>query len=104
MRMRDAGRLISIFAATSLVMVVAASCGGAGGAGPGSSDASTYDGPGTFILQDSSTVVTNSCVPKTCAQQGYDCGPNGDGCGDPLMDCGSCPAGQMCGGSRQTDW
>jgi hypothetical protein len=97
MRMRDAGRLFSIFAVTCLVMVVAASCGGAGNAGPGGGDASTYDGPGTFIVQDSSTTTSNTCIPKTCAELGYDCGPNSDGCGDPLMDCGTCPTGQMCG-------
>ncbi|HTB74731.1 MAG TPA: hypothetical protein VK762_15885, partial [Polyangiaceae bacterium] len=95
--MRDAGRLFSIFAVTCLVMVVAASCGGAGNAGPGGGDASTYDGPGTFIVQDSSTTTSNTCIPKTCAELGYDCGPNSDGCGDPLMDCGTCPTGQMCG-------
>ncbi len=49
-------------------------------------------------MQDSgNTKPSNPCVPKTCAQQGFNCGLNGDGCGGPLKDCGSCPSGQMCG-------
>ncbi len=37
------------------------------------------------------------CTPTTCAAQGIQCGPAGDGCGGPL-DCGPCPTGQICGG------
>jgi hypothetical protein len=39
------------------------------------------------------------CIPATCAQLGYDCGPAGDGCGNQIQ-CGSgtCPMGQYCGG------
>jgi hypothetical protein len=33
----------------------------------------------------------------TCAQQGIACGAARDGCGD-LIQCGSCPSGQSCGG------
>ncbi len=39
----------------------------------------------------------NLCMPKSCAQQGLDCGQNSDGCGN-LIDCGSCPAPEFCGG------
>jgi hypothetical protein len=38
-----------------------------------------------------------ACVPKTCGELGIGCGPAGDGCGGVLQ-CGSCPAGQTCGG------
>jgi hypothetical protein len=39
----------------------------------------------------------DACVPKTCAQQGFDCGMALDGCGN-IIDCGaSCPTGQTCG-------
>jgi hypothetical protein len=38
-----------------------------------------------------------SCIPVTCAQLGFNCGPAGDGCGG-VLDCGSCPAPQLCGG------
>ncbi len=37
-----------------------------------------------------------ACMPKSCMQLGYNCGPAGDGCGG-LLNCGSCPAGQSCG-------
>jgi hypothetical protein len=39
-----------------------------------------------------------SCnTPLTCAQQGFNCGPAGDGCGH-LLQCGTCTAPQTCGG------
>ena len=40
-----------------------------------------------------------ACNAQSCAAQGFNCGPAGDGCGNPL-DCGAaCPAGQACGAS-----
>ncbi len=43
---------------------------------------------------------TSTCTPKTCADQGFDCGPAGDGCGNLIPGgCGPmCPQGQTCGG------
>ncbi len=38
------------------------------------------------------------CVPRSCADQGVQCGPVGDGCGGSL-DCGGCTAPAICGGS-----
>ncbi len=40
------------------------------------------------------------CVPKTCAQQGIQCGIAGDGCGN-IQTCPSCPAGQTCNSNGQ---
>ena len=40
------------------------------------------------------------CTPETCQQQKINCGPAGDGCGG-LLDCGTCPNGQTCGGGGQ---
>jgi hypothetical protein len=40
--------------------------------------------------------VLASCTPRSCVASGYDCGPNGDGCGDVLQ-CGSCPVPEACG-------
>ena len=37
------------------------------------------------------------CTPKTCAEEGYDCGPQGDGCGN-LLQCGTCTPPATCGG------
>lgn len=38
-----------------------------------------------------------ACSPKSCAQMGAQCGTVSDGCGR-LLECGTCPAGQTCGG------
>ena len=41
------------------------------------------------------------CVPKTCADLGYDCGSAGDGCGGTIGPCGptgTCTSPQFCGG------
>jgi hypothetical protein len=38
-----------------------------------------------------------SCTPNTCATYGYNCGPNGDGCGG-MLDCGVCTPPMACGG------
>ena len=38
-----------------------------------------------------------TCARTTCAAAGANCGPIADGCGSTL-DCGTCPAGQTCGG------
>jgi hypothetical protein len=38
-----------------------------------------------------------SCTPLSCEAQGIQCGPAGDGCGNQI-ECGSCSAGQTCGG------
>jgi hypothetical protein len=42
-----------------------------------------------------------TCSPLTCTQQGFNCGPAGDGCGG-LLACGTCPAGETCGGGGQS--
>ncbi len=44
--------------------------------------------------------VISSCTPYTCAtapKGPYNCGSTGDGCGN-VIDCGTCPASQFCGG------
>jgi hypothetical protein len=53
-----------------------------------------------FMLFDLSACVqpyTPICTPETCAGQGIQCGPAGDGCGNALS-CGPCPSGETCGG------
>jgi hypothetical protein len=39
-----------------------------------------------------------TCVPKTCAQLGINCGPAGDGCGNLIPSCGTCASTETCGG------
>jgi hypothetical protein len=53
-----------------------------------------------FMLFDVASCVTPyqaTCTSVSCAQQGISCGPAGDGCGN-LLQCGTCPAGETCGG------
>jgi hypothetical protein len=38
------------------------------------------------------------CTPLTCASQGYNCGPAGDGCGGLISTCGTCNGSDICGG------
>jgi hypothetical protein len=42
-------------------------------------------------------IDAGKCIPLTCAGQGINCGPAGDGCGGSLS-CGTCPMGMTCGG------
>lgn len=42
------------------------------------------------------TVRKAICTPRSCATLGYNCGPNGDGCGN-LLQCGFCPVPELCG-------
>ena len=60
-----------------------------------------FCGGGGFSACGGNTVAQdggNPCVPKTCAQLGYNCGPAGDGCGGLIANCGSCTAPNICGG------
>ena len=38
------------------------------------------------------------CKALTCVDQGIECGPAGDGCGNGI-NCGTCPMGETCGGA-----
>jgi hypothetical protein len=44
---------------------------------------------------------TGPCSPRTCAAQGIQCGPAGDGCGG-LLQCGSCSSPETCGGGGKS--
>jgi hypothetical protein len=61
--------------------------GGDDGTGP-----ATDDGGNSIAVGEGGT----SCKPKTCTDFNYNCGPNSDGCGG-LLQCGTCPTGEMCG-------
>ncbi|MGO9712467.1 MAG: hypothetical protein ACLQBL_26640 [Polyangiaceae bacterium] len=53
-----------------------------------------------FMLFDlTSCVSPPTCTPKTCAQQGIQCGSAGDGCGNIITGgCGTCTPPAVCGG------
>jgi hypothetical protein len=83
-----------------LAGVIAASCGDSGSSAQFTDGDSGLDATGSgadtggFGGGDSGF---NGCTPKSCADRGFDCGPQGDGCG-AIMQCGDCPAGLFCGG------
>jgi hypothetical protein len=79
-----------VTAAASLLVV--ASCGSRTGLlVPERFDASASTGEAGL---DAGVDVT--CTPLTCAAQGFNCGENGDGCGN-VIQCGTCPVNQACG-------
>jgi hypothetical protein len=55
-----------------------------------------------FLLFDLATCIgppATACRPKTCQEQGIQCGPAGTGCDDGVvLSCGSCDNGRTCGG------
>lgn len=63
-----------------------------GGAGPPPPSLGSPDAGGT------APVTEPRCKPRTCADQGIECGPAGDGCGGIIQDCGQCADGLRCGG------
>jgi hypothetical protein len=73
----------------------------AGPAAPNSAGQPMDAGPAPAA--DAATVAptvdasTSGCVPKRCADLGYNCGQAGDECGG-LLSCGTCTAPQFCGG------
>ncbi len=56
-----------------------------------------------YLLFDLSSCITpdvpppQMCTPRTCPQQGINCGPASDGCGG-VIQCGPCTDGGTCGG------
>ena len=96
MRTSDVGRLISMFGLVGLTVITVISCGSSGNNSTTDVDASSdaFGGPG--FSRDASGANTNNCVPKSCAQLGYNCGPNADGCGG-TVDCGKCSGNEQCG-------
>src|SRR5688572_3275819 len=65
--------------------------------GPGELDSGTGQPPGSFPTPPGGG-GGGVCKPRTCAEQGIECGPAGDGCSGVIASCGTCPAGFRCGG------
>jgi hypothetical protein len=73
-------------------------CGGTLSCGP-CPTGETCGGGGTH--GQCGAIDSGTCTPLTCAAQGFNCGPEGDGCGGQLA-CGTCPAGETCGGGGKS--
>lgn len=82
--------------------------GGGGGTPTGPTAPTTPSTPGTPTTPPTTPTTTaappatpgtpgTACAAATCASLGKSCGPADDGCGGNLF-CGSCAAGQVCGG------
>src|SRR5258708_7241928 len=88
MRRRNVGQLFCTFVVVAMSALSAASCGSSDGGslfvGPkdGGNDVTLPPFDGNFF----SDAPTGGCMPKTCAELGYTCGKNGNGCGGEL-DC-----------------
>jgi hypothetical protein len=104
--MRFVGRWLGLFTIAWFTAGAVASCGsgnnssnfvaGDDGSADGANGDSSMGGHegGTFG-GDATTDGGSGC--KTCKDQGYTCGKNGDGCGN-VIDCGSCAYPEYCGG------
>ncbi|MDP9002159.1 MAG: hypothetical protein M3O46_18865, partial [Myxococcota bacterium] len=108
MEIRRLGQWVSLLAMACFGGSVVSACGSSEGksvfdSGVGRFDASLGADDSVPVGNDDAGNVINTgdssfaCVPKSCAALGLTCGMNGDGC-DGVIDCGSCPAGQFCGG------
>jgi hypothetical protein len=53
-----------------------------------------------FDLTSCNTPYISNCNARTCMQQGFNCGPQSDGCGN-VIQCGTCMLPQTCGGGGQ---
>jgi len=93
MRMGDVGRSICTFALAGATCVTAISCGSSGSSET-RGDASVDTGAVILNLDGG---AGKTCTPKTCAQEGFTCGPNSDGCGT-VIQCGMCASPAYCGG------
>ena len=104
MRIVRLGHWIGSLGFAGLIAATSAACGSSQNLyGPGDGGNGSPFGDGSAGTGDGSSILTitgdggSGCTPKTCQDQGFNCGQNSDGCGN-ILDCGSCPAGQTCGG------
>ncbi|MGD0675892.1 MAG: hypothetical protein ABSC94_10765 [Polyangiaceae bacterium] len=98
MRIRDIGRLLSMLVLVFVVGVAAASCG--------TNNESVFHDAGTvtdspnYVFGGDSSLGDASfaqCSARSCADWGYTCGLNADGCGNQI-NCGTCTPPDFCGG------
>ena len=88
--------LLGALACTSAAVTACGTNGGPSGFSQG--DASAGDSSvGTFNDNPDGGNGSKTCKPMSCGDQGFTCGMNSDGCGNPI-DCGTCTMPEYCGG------
>jgi hypothetical protein len=94
----------TLWAFAVVTMLVAASCGSRTELYVDLADSGSDAGDDTTLIKDSSADIVSedsaigpTCRPRSCRAFGYNCGPNGDGCGG-LIQCGGCTVPEFCGG------
>src|SRR5262245_1508485 len=97
MRVSFASGRLFFLACTAFVLTVVGCGSGNGESGFVDEDAGLEGGATTEDDSGGFGQTFQACVPKTCAELGFECGPQGDGCGN-LISCGDCPKGSFCGG------
>jgi hypothetical protein len=99
MQLSAFGRRIGSLVLMGVGSLAAAACGSSNSEfGKTTPDASSLtDGSGVVLNPGDGGGLVSSCVPKTCAQLGYTCGQNADGC-NGIVNCGTCTSPAFCGG------
>jgi hypothetical protein len=94
------GHFLVALASTLLASAAASSCGSRTGllvdTRVDASLAIEGGGDAADAAADAAADLDVACTPRSCADQGFDCGENGDGCGG-ILQCGSCTSPQSCG-------
>ena len=83
---------VGLLTAWTAIVLTMAGCGSSGGGEGGTVSGDDNDGSVDLGFDSGPTLGSVVCTPKTCAQLGYECGPQGDGCGK-VIECGECPQG-----------
>jgi hypothetical protein len=94
MRVSSGVRRFALLASMALVLTLMG-CGSESGDEPvtGGPDGGTSGSTGSIAPPNPQV----DCKPLSCSERGYECGPQGDGCGK-VISCGDCPQGTFCGG------
>src|SRR4051812_32330651 len=99
----------ALFVSVTFIVVAAGSCGSGGGTNSShfTDTTGTVTSTGSGMTSSTGTLTGSGgsgnpdggpCPGQvTCASANAACGQIPDGCG-ALLDCGSCPAGETCGG------
>jgi hypothetical protein len=97
---RARGRVAIAVSLWLLLAIIVDACGGRTGLlvpeEPGDASVDSTADVLEDVRPDHDARVLPTCTPRTCAQLGYKCGANGDGCGNRI-DCGTCPVPETCG-------